>query len=200
MHHLKTWSWASLETIAWASMLSFSNLVSPWKLLLLWINLEAILVLTQKGQSLWCELIFLIFNFVGSHSILRGVFAINLPQLLMFTEAVCLVGAGGAAWRESRDLMFCSMVAASDFRTGIENDRRSMFIKFEEVRGVITVDRFLFFWSIHAVSHKRKHRKKKNGSEKKNIFSLAPWWWELRKAQQKKQGSFFFYTIWPILL
>lgn len=54
--------------------------------------------------------------------------------------------------------MFCSMVAASDFRTGIENDRRSMFIKFEEVRGVITVDRFLFFWSIHAVSH---------GSEKK---------------------------------
>ena len=42
--------------------------------------------------------------------------------------------------------MFCSMVAASDFRTGIEkNDRRSMFIKFEEVRDVITVDRFLFF-------------------------------------------------------
>jgi len=125
-------------------MFSFSNLVSPWKLLL-WINLEAILILTQKGQSLWCELIFLIFNFCGVPFDLERCFCDQFTPTGDVYES-CLVGAGGgAAGRESRDLMFCSMVAASDFRTGIENDRRSMFIKFEEVRGVITVDRFLFF-------------------------------------------------------
>mmetsp|Transcript_16048 Transcript_16048/g.24303 ORF Transcript_16048/g.24303 Transcript_16048/m.24303 type:complete len:104 (+) Transcript_16048:43-354(+) len=98
-------------------------------------------------------------------------------------NAGCFIGGAGAAeGRDNRDLMFFSIVVTRDLNIGMEKDRKSMFIKLAEFIGVITADRFFFWWPIHCpcppsfvyfynklATTRKKQKKEQQQQQEKNL-------------------------------